>query len=187
MSMNAMDEFALRPECKQEYFGKYRGTVVNNEDPRKQGRVQVIVPAVSPRSLTNWAMPCLPFAGMQSGMFTTPPVGSSVWIEFEQGDPDFPIWTGGFWGSVAEVPPSAFTAAPGAPNVVFQSVGQNAITIYGDPAQGIELRAGAMADPTAPSIKITKAGILIQVGASTVEVTAAGVSINKGALTVSSI
>ena len=29
---------------------------------------------------------------------------------FEQGDPDYPIWTGGFWGSAAEVP--ALALAP---------------------------------------------------------------------------
>ena len=49
-------------------------------------------------------MPCVPIAGKQKGMFMVPQIGAGVWIEFEQGDPDYPIWVGGFWGSVAEVP-----------------------------------------------------------------------------------
>ena len=50
---------------------------------------------------SSWAMPCVPAAGIQAGCFIVPPIGSQVWVEFEQGDPDYPIWTGGFWGLVA--------------------------------------------------------------------------------------
>jgi len=32
-------------------------------------------------------------------------LGAGVWIEFEHGDPDYPIWSGCWFGSVAEVPP----------------------------------------------------------------------------------
>ena len=37
-------------------------------------------------------MPCLPFAGIQSGVYVVPEIGSTVWVEFEQGNPDYPIW-----------------------------------------------------------------------------------------------
>ena len=45
-----------------------------------------------------WALPCVPLAGPTMGTsFVPPPVGSSVWVEFEQGDPETPIWVGCFW------------------------------------------------------------------------------------------
>src|SRR5208337_3789347 len=80
------------------HYGKYRGTVINNVDPEQRGRIQAIVPTVSGLLPTSWALPCVPVAGQQSGIFIVPQIGASVWIEFEQGNPDLPIWTGGFWG-----------------------------------------------------------------------------------------
>ena len=73
------------------YYGKYRGTVVNNVDPMQIGRIQAIVPDVSNIVPTSWAMPCVPVAGLQMGEFTVPPIGAGVWMEFEQGNPDYPI------------------------------------------------------------------------------------------------
>jgi hypothetical protein len=79
------------------FFGKYRGKVVNNIDPLMQGRLVVLVPAVSEMPL-SWAMPCVPYAGRNVGFFALPPIAANVWIEFEEGDPNFPIWSGCFWG-----------------------------------------------------------------------------------------
>ena len=87
-----------------QYYGKYRGTVVNNIDPEQRGRLLVTVPDVLGVNLSSWAMPCLPLAGSNMGIYTVPPVGAGVWIEFEQGDPDYPVWVGCFWGTAAEVP-----------------------------------------------------------------------------------
>lgn len=86
------------------FFGKYRGTVSNNLDPEQRGRIQVVVPDVLGAVPSTWALPCLPLASLQLGASFLPDAGSSVWIEFEQGDPDFPIWTGCFWNSAAEMP-----------------------------------------------------------------------------------
>jgi uncharacterized protein involved in type VI secretion and phage assembly len=83
-------------------FGKYRGTVVDNQDATKRGRLQVTVDAVL-GSIAVWAMPCVPYAGDSVGLFAMPPVGSGVWVEFEGGDPSFPIWVGCFWAD-NEVP-----------------------------------------------------------------------------------
>ena len=76
------------------YFGKYRGKVENNVDPSQLGRLQVSVPAVLGSGQNSWAMPCTPYAGSSVGWFALPPVNSDVWVEFEQGDPDYPIWSG---------------------------------------------------------------------------------------------
>src|SRR5919204_6862463 len=88
----------------QRFYGKYRGTVVNNVDPLQIGRIQAIVPDVSNVVPTSWAMPCLPGAGINTGFYTVPQIGSGVWIEFESGDPDRPIWVGGLWGAAGEGP-----------------------------------------------------------------------------------
>lgn len=80
------------------FYGKYRGTVEVNFDPLGLGRVQVSVPDVLGDETMAWAMPCLPGAGPGVGLFTIPPEKANVWVEFERGDPDYPIWSGGFWG-----------------------------------------------------------------------------------------
>lgn len=80
-----------------QYFGKYRGTVSDNEDELHLGRIRAKVRDVYQDHESTWALPCVPYAGNGVGFFFIPPVGASVWIEFEQGDPDYPIWTGCFW------------------------------------------------------------------------------------------
>lgn len=84
-------------EGGQKFYGKYRGKVVENVDPEVLGRIMAEVAAVQVSSL-NWAMPCTPYAGPQVGFYAIPPVGANVWIEYEGGDPNFPIWSGCFWG-----------------------------------------------------------------------------------------
>ena len=108
----------------QKYYGKYRGVVVNNVDPEKRGRIMAIVPDVSTVFPTTWAMPCFPTGGIQMGMFTVPLIGAGVWIEFEQGDPDYPIWVGCFPGTAAEVPAMAQLVPPGVPSITMQTVGR---------------------------------------------------------------
>ena len=81
------------------YFGKYRGKVVNNIDPMQSGRIQVSVPSVLGEGRMSWAMPCAPYGGAGVGMFTIPPIDANVWVEFEEGNTDYPIWSGCFWGT----------------------------------------------------------------------------------------
>src|SRR4029077_15420545 len=78
------------------HFGKYRGTVINTIDPELRARLQAIVPDVLGTQPTTWAMQGRAHARTQAGVVALPPVGAGVWIEFEQGDPDFPIWSGGW-------------------------------------------------------------------------------------------
>ncbi|MGE5692393.1 MAG: phage baseplate assembly protein V [Candidatus Zixiibacteriota bacterium] len=88
-----------------EICGKHRGTVVNNVDPQQMGRLQVQVPSVAGTDAL-FAFPSVPYAGPGVGFFFLPPVGANVWVEFEEGDKNRPIWSGGFWGS-GEVPSEA--------------------------------------------------------------------------------
>jgi len=107
-----MPPFSDTREPRQ-YFGKYRGVVVNNEDPKELGRVQVSVPAILGDVQSCWAMPCVPYAGPGVGFFAVPPIDAKVWVEFEAGNLDFPIWTGCFWDR-GDVP-----AQPATPNTTM--------------------------------------------------------------------
>lgn len=166
------------------YYGKYRGTVTNNVDPENRGRIQAIVPDVQGFVPTTFAMPCLPVAGKGSGAFFLPEIGSGVWIEFEQGNPDFPIWTGCFWGVTAELPEMGIASVPATPNMVLQTIGRNSVTIMGTPAGGITLCAGPIASPTSPRIMITSASIILTNGTAEIILAGNSVTINKGALTI---
>jgi hypothetical protein len=84
------------PPQQRQYWGKYRGTVVDNVDPLAMGRLLVETPQF-PGMVENWAMPCVPYAGFQVGFFAMPEIGANVWVEFEGGNPSFPIWVGCFW------------------------------------------------------------------------------------------
>ena len=75
------------------YYGKYRGTRASTTSTRMQiGRVMVQVPDVLGVDPVELGDAVLPSAGIQAGAFIVPPIGAGVWVEFEQGDPDYPIW-----------------------------------------------------------------------------------------------
>jgi uncharacterized protein involved in type VI secretion and phage assembly len=163
------------------FYGKYRGTVVNNIDPLQMARIQVQVPDVLGPTPSSWAMPCVPLAGIQTGVYVVPPVGAGVWVEFEQGNADYPIWVGGWWGSAAEVPALALAAPPGLPNIVLQTTGQNTILISDMPAgPGITLKT-----TTGAMIVINDTGILISNGkGATIAMVGPAVTINGGAMVI---
>lgn len=166
----------------QTFYGKYRGTVVNNVDPEQRGRVTAMVPDVLGLVPSSWAMPCLPIAGKQQGTYFVPQIGAGVWIEFENGDPSYPIWTGGFWGAVAEVPALALAGNPASPNIVVQSTMQNSIVISDlpGPTGGLMLRSASGA-----TIIVNDTGIYIQNGkGASLVMTGPTVNINNGALVV---
>jgi len=163
-------------------YGKFRATVIDNIDPMQMGRLLVQVPDVSNVLPSTWAMPCVPFAGVMSGMYAVPAIGSGVWVEFEQGDPDFPVWVGCFWGSTAEVPALALAAPPVLQNVVIQTTGQNALMISDvpGPTGGILLKSA-----TGAMISISEVGITISNGqGATITMAGPSVIINEGALAV---
>jgi hypothetical protein len=168
-------------KCPEKFFGKYRGTVINNVDPLMIGRIMVIVPDVSSLIPSTWAMPCLPTGGIQSGIFTVPLIGAGVWVEFEQGDLDYPLWTGVFFGSTAEVPALAKLVPPGVPGITMQTPLQSGIVISDvpGPTGGIMLKSGLA------SITVNATGIYIQNGSgASIVMTGPTVTINTGALVI---
>ena len=172
---------ASHPSAKPRFFGKHRGTVVNAFDPLQIGRVIVEVPDVLGLTPSSWAMPCVPVAGPQSGAFVVPPVGAHVWVEFEAGDPERPIWTGGFWTNAGEVPASA-SAFPA--TMVLQTTGNAALVVSDAPptpaAGGVILKSAGGA-----TIVVNDAGVFISNGrGATITLVGPTVDINAGGLTV---
>jgi uncharacterized protein involved in type VI secretion and phage assembly len=115
-------------------------------------------------------------------VYVVPQIGAGVWIEFEQGDPDYPIWTGGFWGIAAEVPSLALLGNPASPSIVLQTGLQNTLAISDvpGPTGGIMLKStsGAM-------IVVNDIGITISNGqGATIVLAGPTVTINNGALVV---
>ncbi|ALF52891.1 baseplate assembly protein [Nostoc piscinale CENA21] len=158
----------------RQFFGKYRGRVENNIDPLQLGRLQVSVPAVLGEGRNSWAMPCVPYAGVGVGFFVIPPNGANLWVEFEGGNPDYPIWAGCFWGT-GEVP-----ALPAAAEVKVLKTDVGSITLNDLPGVGgisIETNAGM-------KIAISATGIEISNSLSKIQLTGPQVSVNDGALEV---
>jgi uncharacterized protein involved in type VI secretion and phage assembly len=166
----------------QAYYGKYRGTVLNNVDPLQTGRLLVQVPDVTGLPPSSWAMPCFPATGVQHGMWTLPMIGAGVWVEYEQGDPDKPIWSGCWYGSAAEVPAVALAAVPGVPHFVLQTAGQNTLAVSDmpGPVGGILIKGR-----TGAFISVSELGITISNGqGATIVMAGPSVTVNNGALVV---
>jgi uncharacterized protein involved in type VI secretion and phage assembly len=161
------------------FYGKFRGTVSDINDPLMTGRIKAKVPDVLGDNESGWAMPCAPFGGSGVGFFALPTVGAGVWIEFEHGDPDYPIWAGCWWGSLAEVPPPLL--APPYKKLMIKTDGGNSILLDDTPGIGgitLETSGGQ-------KIKMTATGIEIDNGMGA-KITMQGpkVSVNNGALDV---
>ena len=167
---------------QRKFYGKFRGMVINNIDPMQIGRIQVQVPDVSGLLPSTWAMPCLPFTGKQMGFWALPQIGTGVWVEFEQGDPDYPIWSGCWYGIVAEVPALALAAPPAVPNVLVQTTAQNTLMLSDmpGPTGGILLKS-----TTGALISVNDLGITISNGkGAIITMTGPTVTINAGALVI---
>jgi len=148
----------------------------------QMNRLFVQVPDVAGLFPATWAMPCVPVAGMQNGMVALPMIGSGVWIEFEQGDPDYPIWTGCYWGSAAEVPAMAHLVPPALFGITMQTTLQNGIVISDvpGPTGGIMLKS-----TTGATIIVNDTGIYIQNGkGASIVMTGPTVTINAGAMVI---
>jgi hypothetical protein len=168
------------------FYGKYRGTVVLNVDPEFRGRIMCEVPAVLGLVPSSWCEACVPLAGPTGppmGVYMVPPVGAGVWVEFENGDPGKPIWTGCRL-SQGNVPPLALAGNPADPNIMIQSLLQHSITISDMPPSpvtgGIILKS-----TTGAMIVVNDSGIYIQNGkGAMITLIGTAVDFNTGALTI---
>lgn len=162
-----------------QFFGKYRGTVTDIQDPLMIGRVRTKVPDILGDLESGWAMPCAPFGGSGMGFFALPKVGAGVWVEFEHGDPDYPIWTGCWFGSVADMPSDLL--APPYKKVLLMTEGGHSIVLDDTPGiGGITLKTSG-----GQKIVMNATGIEIDNGlGAKIKMTGPQISLNDGALDV---
>jgi len=161
------------------FFGKYRGKVENPIDLQGLGRIQVSVPDVLGDGTMAWAWPCLPGAGPGVGFYAIPPKDAKVWVEFERGDPDYPVWSGGYWDTgdaPAPVGPTAFlTKAWKGENFSLEILDMPGATTL-----TLTVKT-ALADA---KIEAGVSGMTISLGSSSVKLALDGVSINGSNLKV---
>lgn len=175
--MADLDLERLLEEMEHRVWGKHRGKVVDNVDPQKRGSVQVLVPAVLGETAL-WAMPCVPYAGKDVGFFAIPPVDASVWVEFENGRTDHPIWAGCFWeqGEIAD--------ADAAPDIAFFRTDGAVIRIEASGTIEIETTGGAKITMTGTEITLEAPTIKSTANGGATELSAGGFDAMNGALKV---
>lgn len=180
---------------RRRFYGKYRGAVTDVQDPLKLGRIKARVPDVYGDDESGWALPCVPFVGNHAGFFALPGVNASVWIEFEAGDPDFPIWSGCWWGASAEMAPAL--TSPHEEKVLLQTIGGHRILLDDAPGSGgitletaggqkLKLLSSGIEIDTGQGAKITlNSGIKIDDGqGANITLQSSKVDVNSGALEV---
>jgi len=162
--MNNPFEDAAPPRL---YYGKYKGYVRDNADPEKRGRIRCFVPQVmgdedDADHWTGWALPNFPWmGGINTLDFGSPltkeqnnGVEIGVWIEFEGGEPDFPIWTGTWI-------PAPTPTDPNAQQDLSQAATQNGGSLIDDPPPGSSLDA---LNPMQPVPNSDETRILVKKG-----------------------
>ena len=157
------------------FHGKYLGIVIDNDDPKKLGRLRVQVPEVFGDETTGWCLPCSPYAGNGVGLAAVPPVGSLLFVEWPAGDTTrVPIWSGGAWpdgdGVQDAGPETLVLTTPAGHKVVLRDES-------GSEAIEIEAASGA-------KVSLSNDGISIEFGSQKVAMTRASISLNDGALEV---
>ncbi|MGH6612684.1 phage baseplate assembly protein V [Sphingomonas sp.] len=160
------------------FFGKYRGVVTANTDPESRGRLQVRVPEVRGDSVTEWALPASPYAGSSVGFFAVPPVGANVWVEYEGGNLQVPIWAGCFWAD------GEIASADAAPEIMFLKTAQASIRIDNNAGEVKIMIQGTTITLTSSEAKIGSPQITLSANGAQVQLTPAGFDALQGALKV---
>jgi phage baseplate assembly protein gpV len=173
-NINVMDHTVaqLVERVGSTYFGKYRGIVTDVDDPNNQCRIRANVPAVMGEQSCGWAMPSAPFAGDGHGMVMLPKVGSGVWIEFEAGRIDNPIWSGAWWATGQRPDPQG-----AAVRVIVSEKGHK--LILDDDADEVKIVHGS-----GPEIKMTATEIVLTCGACEIKISNENISLNNGLIKV---
>jgi hypothetical protein len=150
------------------YYGKYRGIVTDVADPENRCRIRATVPAVLGEHPCGWAMPALPWAGNGHGVVMLPAIGSGVWIEFEAGRLNNPIWSGAWWAAGQRPEPQG-----DAVRVVVSEQGHR--IVIDDEANELIISHGG-----GPSITLTASEIVLACGGCELRVGTQDISMNGG-------
>jgi uncharacterized protein involved in type VI secretion and phage assembly len=159
----------LLDRIRNRFYGKYRGIVTDVDD--STWRIKASVPNVLPGGGTGWCMPCVPYAGPQVGFLMLPEVGSAVWIEFEGGDPSYPIWVGMYWTS-GDLPSNA--------SADIKSI----VTSAGSIAFDNNESSITLTDAQNNTVVLDSSGVTSTSGSNSVAIGTSSVSVNDGAMEV---
>jgi uncharacterized protein involved in type VI secretion and phage assembly len=159
----------LLDRIRNRFYGKYRGIVTDVDD--STWRIKASVPNVLPGGGTGWCMPCVPYAGPQVGFLMLPEVGSAVWIEFEGGDPSYPIWVGMYCTS-GDLPSNA--------SADIKSI----VTSAGSIAFDNNESSITLTDAQNNTVVLDSSGVTSTSGSNSVAIGTSSVSVNDGAMEV---
>jgi uncharacterized protein involved in type VI secretion and phage assembly len=168
-------------------WGKYAGSVVDNQDPQQMGRVKVKCKAVLGDGEV-WAMPCVPYAGKGVGFCFIPPKDAGVWVEFEGGDTSRAIWSGCYWAQ-GELPSDA--ASPDIKLIVTDKASlkiddsSGEVVLKNQNDASVTWDSNVKTEAGSSTHTVGSSGVVSESSPGKVEVGAAGVTINNGAFKVS--
>lgn len=176
MSENLMARLLDRVEHR--FYGKYRALVVDNADPEKRGRLRLRVPSAMGNVVTGWALPCAPYGGHDGrGFFFIPEKDDGVWVEFEAGLLDFPVWVGTFWckpGGTSEAPEPASTQIP--PTSKMIKTGKHTIEFADEDGQ----EALRISDSNKNKVTLDAKGVVVEDGnGNKIRLEAGGVTVES--------
>ncbi len=123
------DYTCAKQPAPQKLVGVVPARVVNHNDPRGMGRLQIQYDWMEGAS-TSWARMVTPHAGGGRGFMFMPEVGDEVLVGFENGDPERPFVLGCLWNGVDSAPRQGFWEEEGT-----EAVGNNSVQVPKDMAR----------------------------------------------------
>ena len=153
------------------------------------GRIKVKLESIYGTENAGPVYPCTPYAGKGVGFMFVPPKGAHVWIEFEDGDPSKPIYSGCFWNTKDEVPkdddndysyPNSKIIKTQFATLILDAKGKGT-----DEKQKIVIKTNS----TQPKSRVTisEKEIVLELQGSTIKITSSSVAVNESALEVNSL
>lgn len=113
--------------------GPVTAFVVENNDPKRMGRIRVRFFWQDAGQVTRWMRIVTPHAGNERGFAFVPEIGDEVLVGFEQGDPERPFVLGSFWNGKDQ------TAAGPSDNSSKRIVTKSGNTLHFSDEQGKEV------------------------------------------------
>ena len=171
------------------FYSRYRGIVVNNNDPDNLQRLEVIIPNLHAGGIKVWARSASHQGGVNYGMkYFTPLPGEVVWVEFEKGNPMKAVWSYHGWAKV-EVPEElksntvAGLISPNGNKVILNDT-DGVLSIQVEKKISIlteeEGESISLGIPEKCSISLTGDQIEITKGESTITLSDDGITLKKG-------
>jgi uncharacterized protein involved in type VI secretion and phage assembly len=171
------------------FYSRYRGVVLNNNDPDNLQRLEVMIPNLHVGGLKVWARSASHQGGVNYGMkYFTPLPGEVVWVEFEKGNPMKAIWSYHGWAKV-EVPEElksntvAGLISPNGNKVILNDT-DGVLSIQVEKKVSIlteeEGESISLGIPEKCSISLTGDQIEITKGESTITLSDDGITLQKG-------